>query len=201
MRERKRKLIFIQSLLLIIGILIIFYTYYNKNNKLNKQIISRDDQKNIEKKLANEKDSGNVFYDIEYSGIDLGGNRYILKSKEAFNNNQNQEIINMKFVEATFYFKDDTTLFVWSDKGVYNNRTLDMKFEGSVVVNYQESELYAKNAEYSNLKGFITISEDVLINDSRGRMVADKLLFDIKKKTLNVQSLSENKINADIKLK
>ena len=98
-----------------------------------------------------------------------------MKSKEAFNNNQNQEIINMKFVEATFYFKDDALL--WSDKGVYNNRTLDMKFEGSVVVNYQESELYAKNAEYSNLKGFITISEDVLINDSRGRMVADKLLL------------------------
>ena len=36
----------------------------------------------------------------------------------------------MKFVQAIFYFKDDTVLYVWSDKGLYNNRTLDMKFDG-----------------------------------------------------------------------
>ena len=33
------------------------------------------------------------FYNIEYSGLDLSGNRYILKSKEARNNKENQEIV------------------------------------------------------------------------------------------------------------
>ena len=35
----------------------------------------------------------------------------------------------MKFVEAIFYFKDDTILNVKSEKGIYNNKTLDMNFE------------------------------------------------------------------------
>ena len=34
----------------------------------------------------------------------------------------------MKFVEAIFYFKDDTVLNVRSDYGTYNNKTLDMYF-------------------------------------------------------------------------
>ena len=49
------------------------------------------------------------FYNIEYSGLDLNGNRYILKSKEAFFwIKSNLKLFNMKFVEANFYFKDNT---------------------------------------------------------------------------------------------
>ena len=35
----------------------------------------------------------------------------------------------------------------------------------------------------------------------KGTMVADKLLFDIKKQTLNIASFNDNKINANINLK
>ena len=201
MRERKKKLLFAQIILLLSGIFIIMFTYVNRDKDQNSLIISKDDQKKIKDKLINESESGNVFYDIEYSGIDLAGNRYILKSEEAFNNESNQEIINMKFVQAIFYFKDDTVLYVWSDKGLYNNRTLDMKFDGNVRVNYGESELFAQKAEYSNLNSYISITDDVSINDIRGTMVADRLLFDIKKKTLNIESFNENKVNANIKMK
>ncbi len=201
MRERKKKLLFAQIILLLSGIFIIMFTYVNRDKDQNSLIISKDDQKKIKDKLINESEGGNVFYDIEYSGIDLAGNRYILKSEEAFNNESNQEIINMKFVQAIFYFKDDTVLYVWSDKGLYNNRTLDMKFDGNVRVNYGESELFAQKAEYSNLNSYISITDDVSINDIRGTMVADRLLFDIKKKTLNIESFNENKVNANIKMK
>ena len=201
MRERKKKLLFAQIILLLSGIFIIMFTYVNRDKDQNSLIISKDDQKKIKDKLINESEGGNVFYDIEYSGIDLAGNRYILKSEEAFNNESNQEIINMKFVQAIFYFKDDTVLYVWSDKGLYNNRTLDMKFDGNVRVNYGESELFAQKAEYSNLNSYISITDDVSINDIRGTMVADRLLFDIKKKTLNIESFNENKVNANVKMK
>ena len=201
MRERKKKLLFTQIILLLSGIFIIMFTYVNRDKDQNSLIISKDDQKKIKDKLINDSEGGNVFYDIEYSGIDLAGNRYILKSEEAFNNESNQEIINMKFVQAIFYFKDDTVLYVWSDKGLYNNRTLDMKFDGNVRVNYGESELFAQKAEYSNLNSYISITDDVSINDIRGTMVADRLLFDIKKKTLNIESFNENKVNANVKMK
>ena len=107
----------------------------------------------------------------------------------------------MKFVEAVFYFKDNTVLNVWSEKGIYNNKTLNMNFENNVKANYEGSELFAQKAEYSNLKSFLTISEDVKINDIRGAIVADKLLFDIKKQTLNIASFNDGKVNANVNLK
>ena len=57
----------------------------------------------------------------------------------------------MKFVEANFYFKDNTVLNVLSDKGAYNNKTLDMIFE-DVKAKYEGSRLVANRANYSNSK-------------------------------------------------
>ena len=72
----------------------------------------------------------------------------------------------------------------------------------SKMVSYREgSKLFAQKAEYSNSKSFLTISEKVKINDARGTMIADKLLFDIKKQTLEIASFTDNKINANINLK
>ena len=157
--------------------------------------------KKIDKQLAENNSKGDIFYNISYSGLDLSGNRFILKSKEAFNQNSNQDLVNMKYVEAIFYFKDNTTLEVFSDKGLYNNKTLDMNFEGNVTAFYQDSELFAEKAEYSNTNAFLTVMENVKIKDIRGTMVADKLLFDIKNQTLNIASFNNDKINANINLK
>ena len=142
-----------------------------------------------------------IFYNIEYSGLDLAGNRYILKANEATADKSNQDIINMKSTTAIFYFKDGTVLNVSSETGVYNNKSLDMLFSGDVKASYIESKLFADEAEYSNSKGFLTITKNVIIEDSRGTMIADELLFDIKKQTLKIASIEDNKINANINLK
>ena len=201
MMERKKKLRLIQLILLIFGSIVIFFTYYNKDESDRNEIVSKETQEKIKKQLADKSQDGDVFFNIEYSGLDLAGNRYILKSKEAFNSKNNQEVVNMKSVEAIFYFKNDETLKVWSDEGVYNNRTLDMTFDGNVKAIYLESELFAQKAVYSNSKSFLTISDSVKIVDSRGTMAADKLLFDIKKETLNIASFNQGKINAYLNLK
>ena len=104
-------------------------------------------------------------------------------------------------VDATFYFKDGTVLKVFSDYGIYNNKTLDMDFEGNVKAEYQGSTLFAQKAEYSNVKSFLTISSGVKIRDIRGTLVADKLLFDIKKQTLNISSFNDGKVNTNLDLK
>ena len=50
-----------------------------------------------------------------------------------------------------------------SDEGVYNNKTLDMKFNKNVMAKYQDSELMAQKAEYSNSKSFLIISNNVKV--------------------------------------
>ena len=202
MIERKKKLRLIQISLLIVGTLIIIFTYFNQNETSDEKIVSRETQEKIKKQLENSNtENSDVFYNIEYSGLDLAGNRYILKSKEARNSKSESDVVNMKFVEAKFYFKDGTVLNVSSDIGIYNNISLDMVFKGDVLATYEGSQLFAQKAEYSNSKSFLIISEKVKIKDIRGTMVADKLLFDIKKQTLNIASFKDDKINANINLK
>ena len=196
--ERKKKLRLFQTILLIVGIIIIFIIYTDKGLFLNKKINQKTTPL-IENETTGQKE--NIFYNIEYSGLDLAGNRYIIKSKEATTNASNQEIVNMKFVESFFYFKDDTVLKVKSDYGTYNNKTLDMFFNSNVKANYQNSVLFAENAEYSNSENFLSISGKVKIEDFKGTMFADKLLFDIKKHKLNITSFNDGKINANLNLK
>ncbi len=203
MTKRKKKLILIQLTLFILGLIIAYFTYYNKDKISNREIVRENIQKKITEELKKKdlNEEGNVFYNIEYSGFDLQGNRYVLQSEEAITNNINSELIQMKKIKAIFYFKDDTILYIWSDIGVYNNKTLDMEFEYNVRANYNNSKLFAEKAEYSNSKGFLTITKNVRINSSEGNLMADKLLFDIKNQNLNIASFNNNKINANIKLK
>jgi len=201
MMNRKKKIKILQILLLMMGLIVIFYTYFNKQKFSQEKIISKEIEKKVKNQNAINSENGDVFYNIEYSGFDLSGNRYVLKSKEAVSSEANKEIINMKFVNATFYFKDDTVLYVESGRGIYNNRTLDMKFYENVSADYEDSKLFSEFAEYSNSESMLIVNENVKIIDSRGTMVADKLLLDLKNQTLDITSLKNDKVSTNLFLK
>jgi lipopolysaccharide export system protein LptA len=199
--NRKKKLILIQVSLFVIGMMIIFTTYKD-NTRLSKNIfVPKEIKDKINKQKKSKTESGDVFYNIEYTGLDLSGNRYVLQSEEASNDKAEPNIVNMKLVKAIFYFKDNTSLNITSDLGSYNNKTLDMTFNKNVKADYMESKLYANKAEYSNTDSFLTITENVVVKDIKGSIFADKLLFDIKKQTLKIASFNDSKINANINLK
>ena len=199
--ERSKKLKIIQIGLLISGLIIILFTYVIDNQISKKEISTLKVDKIIDKSLEENQDKIDIFYDIEYVGLDLAGNRYILKSKEAYTDKFLKDTINLKSVKATFYFKDDTVLNVYSDTGNYNNINLNMNFYGNVKATYQNSDLYAQRAEYSNSKSMLLISEEVEVQDSRGTLFADKLIFDIDNQKLNIVSNKNNKINTNINLR
>ncbi len=193
MIERKKKLRIIQFFLLIFGLLIIYLTYYNKENNTVDQIRS-------EKVKSSLEEEDDVFFNIEYTGLDLHGNRYVLKSKEARLDESKPEIVYMKNVSTIFYFKDNTVLYIWSDEGIYNNKNFDMKFSMNVRAEYMDSKLFAEKADYSNSENYLSIYENVRIDDIRGNLIADKLLFDINKQNLAITSFNDGKINANVKL-
>ena len=201
MMEKKKKLRLAQFTLLLFGIFIIYITYYSKRPSLDNKLLSKTTKEKVEQQKINEnEDQPDLFFNVEYTGLDLNGNRYLLKSEEAYLDEKKPEIVFMKKVQANFYFKDGTNLNVWSDRGIYNNKNLDMIFEANVKAEYQGTDLFAERAEYSNTKSYLSISEDVKVDDIRGNLVADKLLFDITKKKLNITSFNNGKINANVNL-
>ena len=62
------------------------------------------------------------------------------------------------------------------------------------------AKLFANKADYSNTKSFLSIYENVRINDKQGNLIADKLLFDITSQKLDITSFSNGKINANVNL-
>ena len=200
--SRKEKLRIFQILFLITGVAIIFFTFLQSNKFQKEQIISDNLQKKIDQEIsAQGSDKNSTFYNIKYSGLDLEGNRYTISSKKAVNSDSNENVVNMNGVLAIFYFKDNTELNITSNKAIYNNKTLDIKFEDSVKCLYENSELYAGSAEFSNSKSSLIVSDNVKIIDSKGTIFADKLTFDINSKTLNITSLNENNIKSKINYK
>ena len=201
MIKRKKKILFIQITLLVFGLAMIYGTYYIKKPETTEEFEVGSANKKIDKEdIDNALEEKDIFFNIEYNGIDLAGNRYILKSEEAFLDEIKPEIVYMKRVKATFYFKDGTVLYVQSNDGVYNNKTLDMKFEQNVKANYLNNELFAEKADYSNKESYLSIYEKVRINSDEGNLVADKLLFDVKYKKLDITSFKDGAINANVKL-
>ena len=200
--NRGRKIKLAQICLFLLGIFIIYSTYYSEKSDFKKGIISEKTKKEIirEIKESESKDANNIFYNIKYSGIDLSGNRFILTSKEAMTSEANEAIINMKDVKATFYFNDNTILNVTSKTGIYNNQTLDMKFDNNVLMTYDDNWLKADDAEYSNSGNYLLIKNNVKVNSDMGNIRADKLFFDLKMQKLNIGSFENNNINANIKI-
>ena len=198
--NRKKKLRLKQVSLLVLGSIVLFATYFSNKNG-NKEIISAQEKIEIKNQLLDSKEEGDVFYNIEYSGLDLAGNRFILKSKKGYNDKLKVDLVIMETVSAIFYFKDNTVLNIRSDSGIYNNKTLDMKFSQNVKAEYEKSELLAGEANYSNSKSLINIAKDVKVKTDDGIMFADELILDIKKKSLDIAAYDNKKVNAEIKLK
>ena len=201
--NRKIKIKSIQAGLVFTGLVLFLFIYSNKKEDVsNKNSVSLIPKNEVNERLEdNEATEGDVFYNIEYSGFDLSGNRYILKAKEALSNQQEKNYVIMNYVEAFFYFKDDTILRVFSEKGVYNNKSLDMVFSKNVQADYEGSSLKSQKAEYSNSKKFLRISEKVSLEDSRGNFYADELYFDLKNQTLNMNSKKNSIVNLNLNFK
>ena len=192
MSARKKKIIFIQSILLITAVLLLYIFYYNDNeNKIEKVEI---DNKKIEELSEN-----NFFENVEYKGLDASGNRYLLESQIASFDNEKPELVNMEGMKAIFYFKDGTILQVSGKKGVYNNKTNDMKFREEVKVTQADNQIKADNLDYFNSKGLINIYGEVEGKSLDGNFTSDILNINIDNQSIDFLMNNNNQVKINFK--
>ena len=178
-----------------------YFTYYN-DQTLNKGLVQEEDKSlNL-----NQKDQ-NTFVNVEYKGLDLNGNRYVIKSEEAVFDINLPELINMKIMTATFYFKDGSTLEIDGNYGSYNNLTKDMKFREEIVSTYKEIKndknmdyvVHSDNLDFFNGENFIKVYGNVNGTTAQGDLVADNVEFDISSQTLKISMFDNGKVNVNLK--
>ncbi len=198
MTKRKKKLLTIQILLFSLATILIFFTYYGKNDNKFDNKKTKTETKPIEKDADDKTTS---FENIEYKGVDLEGNRYIIKSELADFSLENPELINMKIMSAIFYLKDGSILKIKGDWGSYNNQTYDMKFRENIETKYKDNFIYSEKLDYLNSKQLLTVSGNVKTKSLQGNIEADRLLFDLSLNTLDISMFDENQVKVKMKNK
>ncbi len=190
MNKRKKNLFLLQVTIFFIATALLYNTYRDKNEKT--EIIAE-----IKDRAA---PNVNSFTDIEYSGFDLNGNRYVLKAGKANFKTETPEIVNMKRVISKFYLKDDTILTVVSNKGTYNNITLDMVFKENVKTDYLTHNLYSDILSYSNSNAKLIATGNVRGESiEKGEFKADNAEYNLANKTLNFSMFGNEQVNIKIK--
>ena len=190
MIKRKKNIFLIQCTIFFVATAVLYSTYSDKNKRSESFI-----------KIETETNSNtNSFTDIEYSGFDLNGNRYVLNAGKANFKTETPELINMKEVVAIFFLKDDTVLKVVSSEGIYNNITLDMDFKENVKVDYLTYNLLSDSLIYSNSNGKLIATGNVQGESiEQGKFSADNTEYDLASKTLNFSMFGSKQVNVKIK--
>lgn len=191
MTRRKKKIILIQVLLLLATITIFYLTYYSGDKKILEKI--DNEVENLEATKEN------VFFNVEYKGLDLNGNRYVVKSEEAKFDEITPELVNMKMMTAIFYFKDGTKLKIEGKSGSYNSLTKDMRFKDEILSTYLDYVLNSDNLDFFNKDNYLEIYGNVNGSSSDGNLVADSLKFDISNQTLKISMFDNNNVKVNLK--
>jgi len=185
-----RKILF-QIILILLGILIIFFTYFNNQEQ-------KDTLKQTEKKIGEiEVEDRNIstFENIQYDGIDSNGNKFIINSDYAEFENDKPNIIYMKEMICRFFFKDGTVLRVTSNRGTYDNISNNMEFEENVKMYYLENRLFSEKASFINSENYLLVEENVVGESPDGNLIADKLDFDLIEKKMKISMYNQDKVN------
>ena len=194
MSYRKRKLLFIQTLLLITALLLLYIFYYHGSKEADKST-----SLNEKKEEVPDENVPNYFEDVEYKGIDANGNRYLLVSKIASFNEDSPELINMIGMNATFYFRGGKVLTVTGEKGKYNNKTNDMNFRNNVKVTESNNIIFAENLDFFNVRKLIKVYGNVRGQSLDGIFTADILRLDIDNQAVDFSMINNEKVKINLK--
>ena len=188
---------FIQISLLLLAFFLIFFTYFFNLKKKQPSTTNLDQIKTIEPDGQKEK-VVNTFLDVQYSGFDKNGNKFVIGSKYANFKIDRPNVIRMEQTLCTFYFKDGTNLTIVSDYGIYNNVTDDMEFTENVKMNYLENILFSEKANFFNVKNKLLIEGNIKTKSPEGELQADKLDINLDSKKLKTSMYNDKKVNIKV---
>jgi len=178
-----------QLTIFFVAVALLYNTYRDKN---------KSTETVVKVKIETSPDT-NSFNDIEYSGFDLAGNKYLLKALKADFKTETPELINMKIVEAKFYLKDNTVLTVNSDEGLYNNVTLDMIFRENVKADYLTHNILSDSLSFSNTNAKLIATGNVRGESiEKGEFIADNVEYDLTEKVLKLSMFGNKRVNMKI---
>ena len=193
---KNRKIV--QFSLVLIGIILIFATYFiypelKKNKEITKKI---EKEKKVEKEFKEEV--SNAFQNVSYNALYNFENPFTVSSENAVIYKKDSNVVFMDYMKVTVSMKDGRTITITSDKGKYNKITYDCYFENNVKATDGKTVINADNLDFLANEDFATIYNNVVLLNDRISLKADKVHYDFQKKYYKISMFNEE--NVKVKL-
>ena len=187
----------LQISLVMVAIILFFYTYYKSDDKdkiadIDKKT-SIDDNKLIE-------GTSNIIENAKYTG-ESAGNFFELTAKIAKIKHDQPNISELQDVFVVITLRDDLRkIIIQSDKALFNKETTDAEFFGNILVTEQDNIITCDNLDLFMSKNLITAYNFVKYKNSKNSYVwADKIDIDMMTKEANIFMFDKKKGKVKVK--
>ena len=185
----------IQAILLFAGVLLIVFTYFYPNivkKGIEKDLSELPEEEELEKNTT-------FFENLRYEGLFNLDKTFIVKSKEAYIDNKEPDIVHMTDMHVILYLKDGRIVNITSDSGKYNKISYDIFFNKNVYATDGETKIHSQYLEMLGNESAVKIYNDVNINYSTGTsLTADKVEYDFETKYLKVSMFDDKRIKMKV---
>ena len=191
----KKKIIISGSFLIFFFSLLVYY-YFKSNNekkliekKKKIELVKTESIENNEEEIR----SLNIIQDVSYSAKDTKGNEYFVKASEGTIDQNYDNFIFLKSVNATINLENYKLIEISSDFGKYNTDSYDTIFSKNVIIKYLDNIIKGGYLDFSWGKNLMIISKNVVLESNQSSLQADVIEVNIEKKDIKIFMYEENK--------
>ena len=173
----------LQVIMVFVIIIISFWfylKYFTKNFEGLKEV------KLIEKINEEQNSDSTYINDINYTSIDVRGNKYQITAKLAEIKIENSDLMFLTDVIAFVFIKDKDTVKITSNFGKYNTINYDTIFSENVIVVYPEHKITGEYLDFSFLTNLGIFTTNVIYNGEKTNLFADKIEMNLATKDTKI---------------
>jgi len=192
---KKNKII--QFSLVIVGIILLFFTYYTSDKG---KIVDIDKNIVIGDVVQLTEETSNIIENVKYVGTNNKGIFFELNAAVAVIKHDDPNISQLQDVFVVIKLSDLRTIHIRSDKAVFNKISNDCEFFGNVEITEQDNFITSDNLDLYMSKNLITVYNHVQYNGVKGFLIADKMDIDMLKNEANIFMFNKkNKVQVKYK--
>jgi len=170
--------------IILITLFIFFQIYFTDKRNVNQESSKLNESTKIVQDFSQKQE--NEIKNIEYTSIDLNGNKYTIASETGYLGDDSSEKIIMQKVVGEIVFGDSSILDIVSDNALYNVINYNTNFYDNVFLTYNGHLINSDNLNLIMSENMLTISGNIIYKKQNTIMYADKVEMDIISKDLKI---------------
>ena len=178
--NKKTGLQVVMVLVIILISLWFYLKYFTKNFEDVKEV------QLIEKTNEAQNSDSTYINDINYTSIDVRGNKYQITAKLAEIKIENPDIMFLTDVIAFIFIKDKDTVKITSNFGKYNTVNYDTIFSENVIVIYPGHRITGEYLDFSFLTDLGIFTTNVIYTGEKTNLFADKIEMNLATKDTKI---------------